>query len=409
MTVEQREALVNPDFGGSVALYLPVMNRGGAETVMLRLATALARRGLKTWLVVHDRHGTLLPEVPSEIQVVDLRVPTGRAMVSANLGAIRPLSRFLRDHHPDVLLTPFPHANLVAVVARRLVDAPTRVVVSEHAPLDSALANHRPWRRAVLQKLIGRLYPLASAVVAVSQGVKRTLTVLGVPGDRIHVLPNPVLADDFQRVAQQPVDHPWFSDPSRPVVIGVGRLGPEKDFATLVRAFARIRHEARARLVLVGEGAERRALEALVTELGLADDVWLAGHQANPCAMIARSRVLVSSSRFEGAPLVVVEAMACGCPIVATSTVGASEMLEDGRYGRIVPIGDPGAMAQAIEDTLRQPIDVEPGRRRAAAFTVENSVAAYLSMFAGLGRRDQAAPAAMKIAADRQTPSAERR
>ena len=391
MTVEQREALVDPAFRGSVALYLPVMDRGGAETVMLRLATALARRGLKTWLVVHDRHGTLIPEVPPEVQVVDLRVSTRRAMVSANIGAIRPLARFLRDHRPDVLMTPFPHANLVAVLARRLADAPTRVVVSEHAPLDNALASHRLWRRVVLEKLIGRLYPCAAAVVAVSQGVKHTLMVLGVPADRIHVLPNPVLAEDFQRAVEQPVDHPWFSDPSRPVVIGVGRLSPEKDFATLVRAFARIRHATRSRLVLVGEGGERPAIEALVTELGLADDVWLAGHQASPCAMIARSRVLVSSSRFEGAPLVVVEALACGCPVVATRTLGASETLEDGRYGRIVPIGDPGAMAQAIEDTLHQPIDSGPGRQRAAVFTVDNSVAAYLSLFAALCRCDQVA------------------
>lgn len=391
MTVEQREALVDPAFRGSVALYLPVADRGGAEIVMLRLAAALARRGLQTWLVVHDLRGTLIPQVPPEVQVVDLGVSRRRAVVSANIGAIRPLARFLRDHRPDVLMTPFPHANLVAVLARRLVDAPTRVVVSEHAPLDHALANHRPWRRVVLEKLIGRLYPLAAAVVSVSHGVKRTLVALGVPGERIHVLPNPVLAGDFQRVAEQPVDHPWFNDLARPVVIGVGRLSPEKDFATLVRAFARVRNATGARLVLVGEGGERPAIEALVAELGLADDVWLAGYQANPCAMIARSRVLVSSSRFEGAPLVVVEAMACGCPIIATNTPGASETLEDGRYGRIVPAGDDGAMAQAIEDTLRQPLDAGPGRQRAAVFTVDNSVAAYLSLFAALCQRDHIA------------------
>jgi glycosyltransferase involved in cell wall biosynthesis len=374
-----------------VALYVPVMNRGGAETVMLRLATGFARRGLKTWLVVHDRNGTLMPDVPPEVQVVDLRVPTGRALLSANIGAILSLSRFLRDHRPDVLMTPFPHANLVAVMARRLVDAPTLVVVSEHAPLDSALANHRAWRRLALEKLIGRLYPWAAAVVSVSQGVKRSLVALGMPGDRIHVLPNPVLAEEFQHLAKQPVDHPWFSDASRPVVIGVGRLGPEKDFATLVRAFARIRHATRARLVLVGEGVERPAIEALVAELGLADDVLLAGYQTNPCAMIAKSRVLVSSSRFEGAPLVVVEALACGCPVVATNTVGASETLENGRYGRIVPIGDPGAMAQGIADTLGEPLDSELGRRHAATFTVERSVAAYLSLFGDLNRREQVA------------------
>ncbi|MCC2676751.1 MAG: glycosyl transferase group 1, partial [Ramlibacter sp.] len=297
---------------------------------------------------------------------------------------IWPLSRFLRDHRPDALMTPFPHTNLLAVVARRLVGAPTRIVLSEHVPLDGALASHPAWRRKVKQKLIGWLYPRAAAVVSVSQGVKRTLVELGVPEERIHVLANPVLGEDFQRLAQQPVDHPWFSDPSRPLVIGVGRLVPEKDFATLLRAFARIRDATGARLVLVGEGPQRPPLEALVAELGLADDVWLAGYQANPCAMIAKSRVLVSSSRFEGFSLVVVEALASGCPVVATATMGASELLEDGRYGRIVPIGDPEAMAQAIAQTLGQPRACEPGQRRAAVFTVENSAAAYLSLFGGL-------------------------
>jgi glycosyltransferase involved in cell wall biosynthesis len=387
MTVEPREPLLNPTFRGSVALYVPVMNPGGVESVMLRLVGAFARRGLKTWLVVHDRAGTLMAQVPAGVEVVDLGVSGGRAKVFASSGAIRPLGRFLRDNRPDALMTPFPHTNLIAVIARRLVDAPTRIVLSEHVPLDGALANHSPWRRKVKKTLIGWLYPRAAAVVSVSHGIKRTLVAVGVPEDRIHVLPNPVLEEDFQHRTQLPVDHPWFGDPSRPLVIGVGRLVPEKDFSTLVRAFARVRVATGARLVLVGEGAERAALERLIVELGLAEDVWLAGHQANPCAMIAKSRVLVSSSRFEGAPLVLVEALACGCPVVATSTVGGSETLENGRYGRIVPIGDPEAMAQAIVDTLREPLDPEPGRLSAAKFTVERSVASYLTLFGDVNRR----------------------
>jgi glycosyltransferase involved in cell wall biosynthesis len=384
MSVDPRGTPDDMAAPASVALYVPALERGGAEAVMLRLATGFARRGIRTWLVVHDKAGTLLPDVPGDLQVVDLHVPAGRALLSANTGAIRPLAAFLREHRPDVLMTPFPHANLVALAARRLADAPTRVVVSEHAPLDRALAGHRRWRRMALQALIGRSYPRASAIVAVSEGVKRSLVALGVPGERIAILPNPVLPEEFWRVAAEPVDHPWFQDRSRPVVIGVGRLEPVKDFATLLRAFARVRDATRARLVVAGDGRERGALEALAAELGIADDVWLAGYQAKPAALVAKSRVLVSSSRFEGAPLVVIEALACGCPVVATMNPGAIEMLEDGRYGRLVPIGDPAAMADAIVEVLRQAPDATAGQQHASAFTVQHSVDRYLALFAGL-------------------------
>ena len=174
------------------------------------------------------------------------------------------------------------------------------------------------------------------------------------------------------------------------MIIGVGRLSPEKDFATLIRAFARVRAATRARLVVVGDGEQEAVLKELIANLGLADDVWLAGHQANPCAMIAKCRVLVSSSRFEGSPLVVVEALGCGCPVVATRTVGAAEILEDGRYGRLVPVGDPDAMAAAIEATLARPHDLAPGRPRAATFGVQRSAAAYLSLFAHLCQQQPA-------------------
>lgn len=388
MTFENREARARSVFRGSVALYVPVVDRGGAEAVMLRLATAFVGKGLKVWLVVHHRAGSLMPMVPTDVEVVDLGVSASLVMVSANLGAILPLCRFLRDHRPDILMTPFPHANLVAVMARRLANAPTRVVLSEHAPLDAALAGHRPWRRAALQRLIGWLYPSAAAVVTVSQGVKRTVMALGVPGTDIHVLANPVLGEDFDSLGQQAVDHPWFRDPSRPVVIGVGRLSPEKDFATLVRAFARLREVTGARLVIVGEGWQRAHLEEIIADLGIADDVWLAGYQANPCAMISKSRVLVSSSCFEGFSLVVVEALACGCPVVATRTAGVGEILEDGRYGRMVPVGDHDAMAAAIAATLAAPPDPALGRSRAGIFTVERSAAAYLALFNRLCRRD---------------------
>jgi glycosyltransferase involved in cell wall biosynthesis len=371
---------VGPDAccsAGSVALYVPHLDVGGIQIVCLRLAKGFTRAGLKVWLVVHDRNGAMVPEVPSDVDLVDLKA-------TRHLAAAWPLRRFLCEQRPQILLSPFPHCNVIATVAQRLAGSPTRLVLSEHVPVDHALAQFNVWHRILLQGLMGGLYRRADAVVAVSEGVRDTLVRLGVPSSHIRILLNPVLDETFETASRQPVDHPWFQDPTGPIVIGIGRLSIEKDFGTLIRAFERLRRSIPARLVIVGPGDQEARLKALVAELGLAEDVWLTGYLANPSALISKSNVLVSSSRYEGSSLVIVEALGCGCPVVATNTVGADAVLQNGLYGRMVPIGDAEAMAEAIAVTLTTPHDPFPGLQRAANFSVEQSVGAYLSLFSEL-------------------------
>lgn len=364
-------------FVGSVAIYHAFMNISGTEIVLQRLASAFASRGCKVWLIVSDPNSRLVPDFSPNVEVVCVET-------SSTARAILPLRRFMREQRPDVMLAAYPLYNMATVIARRLARIPTRLVLTEHTSIDRRFGTYSPWHRRILRWLLPRAYRRADAVVSVSKGVQDSLRWVGIANHRLHTLPNPSVAADFEAVCRQPVDHPWFHDPSWPIVIGVGRLHGDKDFPTLIHAFAQLRRDTRARLVIVGEGPEEAALKMLVDELKLTEDVWFTGYRANPCALIAKSSVLALSSLHEGSPLVLVEALICGCPVVATRTVGALDVLEDGRYGRIVPIGDVEAMAAAIAATIRLPPDVTPGREKAAMFGAERSAEAYLDLFAAL-------------------------
>src|SRR5690606_28508653 len=208
--------------------------------------------------------------------------------------------------------------------------------------------------------LAHRLAPLtyrgADGVIAVSDGVKDALvTVLGVPEGKVATLYNPVVAPELKRLAREDPCHPWFAAGEPPVVLGVGSLTPRKDFATLVRAFARLERPD-ARLVILGEGEERAALQALVAELGLTGRVDLPGFAQNPFAFMSRAAVFVLSSTLEGLPGALVQALACGCPAVATDCPsGPREVLRDGAVGPLVPVGD--------VDPLERRVEQQPGGR----------------------------------------------
>jgi glycosyltransferase involved in cell wall biosynthesis len=236
--------------------------------------------------------------------------------------------------------------------------------------------------------VIGRTYRLADAVVAVSNGVADDLAAfIGLPRDRIQTIYNPVVPANIEELASEPVSHPWFLPGGPPVVMGAGRLRQEKDFPTLVCAFARVRKERPARLVIFGESgydsdpAWEALLMKLAGELGVADDVSLLGWTANLFAYMARAAVFVLSSRWEGLSNVLIEAMACGCPVVSTDCPsGPREILDGGRFGRLVPVGDDLAMAHAIHATLASHPNRQILQDRAACFSTDGQVKPYLEL-----------------------------
>jgi glycosyltransferase involved in cell wall biosynthesis len=374
-----------------LALFLSGLSGGGAQRRMLTLAGAFAARGHRVDIVVPCSRGPFAAQLPPAVRLVALDPVVGRLpgirsrRLLLVLAAVPALASYLRRERPDSVLSTSNPANLACACARRLAGSETPVVLSANIHLSAAIARRaRPWR-PLLRWLARRTYSQADAVVAISGGVADDLpSATGVPRRRVHAIHNPVSIDEIRNRARAPLDHPWFAPGEPPVLLAVGKLAPQKDFPTLLRAFARVRAARRARLVILGEGAQRRKLARLARRLGIASDVALAGFQPNPHAWMARASVFVLSSAWEGFSNALAEALACGCPVVSTDCPsGPAEILEQGALGPLVPVGDPALLAEAILSVLAKPPDRDRLRARAARFSVDASAERYLDVLLG--------------------------
>ena len=373
---------------GRIALYHPALGFGGVERVMLNLARGLVERGLPVDLVPANAQGEFRDQVPKGVRLVDL----GSRRV---IQSLPPLVRYLRREHPAVLLSAADHANTLAVWARKLARVPTRIVISQHTALSYTSRFALGLRGQIAVVAARWTYPYADDFVAVSTGVAEDLArVLKIAPERIHVIPNPVVTPELVQKAQALVEHPWVQPGAPPVITSAGRLWKQKDFPTLIRAFSMVRREIPARLMILGEGPERPQLEQLVRELGLEAEVVLPGYVDNPTAYMRRSAVFALSSAWEGSSIVLVEALVAGVPIVSTDCEsGPREVLDGGRYGALVPVGDVRALADAILLKLKEgkrPFPLEALRR----FELGAVTEAYLRVLSpGAGP-----PAATRIA-----------
>jgi len=355
----------------TIALFLPSLAGGGAEKVFLHLGQGFAERGAEVHLVLARAEGPYLPLVPDSLQVVDL----GASRVLRSLPA---LVCYLRRARPVALLSALDQANVVALWAQKLARVPTRVVVTVHNTPSQATAQARTLSARLMRYWVKPFYPWAHAVVAVSKGVANDLTNwVGVPTDKVRVIYNPIITPELFHKAEEPLDHPWFQPGQPPVIPGAGRLTTQKDFPTLLRAFALVRAQRSARLMILGEGELRADLERLAEQLGIAEDFALPGFVQNPYPYLKRAAVFVLSSRWEGLPTVLVEALALGTPVVSTDCPsGPREILADGKWGRLVPVGDAGKLAEAILETLRQP-KTTVDKQSLLRFTVDYAVEEY--------------------------------
>ena len=368
-----------------LALFLPSLRGGGAERVMVNLARGFVERGLQVDLVLARAEGPYLSQVPKEVRVVDL----GAQRV---LHSLPGLVRYLREERPQAMLSALNHANIVAIWAKLLARVKTRLVVSERTTLSRSTENASSIRVKFIPFLVKAFYPYADVVVAVSRGVAEDLIArIGLTAEKIKVIYNPVVTPELFTKAEEPLDHPWFRPGEPPVILGVGRLTKPKDFPTLIRAFALVRKERPARLMILGEGEERPNLEALVRELGLEEDVALPGFVENPYKYMKRAAVFVLSSRWEGLPTVLIEAMALGTPVVATDCPsGPAEILEGGKWGRLVAVGNETSLARAIILALSKPVNAGELRSRAQLFSVDGVVQLYLDLLGVLRSGSQA-------------------
>lgn len=368
--------------GTRVAIFIPSLRGGGAERAMLLFAEGLLAKGYLVDLLVAQREGPLVSEVPAGARLVDL----GERKVSRTLPK---LTRYLAREKPSALFSTIVNANLVAVLAaqwvRRVHGFHCRVVVRE----SNVVSPKGPlsFARRVSGRLAPWLYGYSDAIISVSKDVAAELSTAAPKlSPRIHTLPNPVVSPKIFALSELDSTHPWLherrnaaSNIAAPLIVAAGRLHPQKDFPTLLKAFAILRAERSARLIILGEGEQRAQLEALVTELGLADCVSLPGFAANPYPYFRHADSFVLSSVYEGMPNVMLQALAFGTPVVATRChSGAQEVLTDAAFGRLVTPGDSQAMAAAISECLRMPRSREAIEFVAEHFSVTHATDEYL-------------------------------
>jgi glycosyltransferase involved in cell wall biosynthesis len=287
--------------------------------------------------------------------------------------------RYLRAERPAALLSPFEVTSAIAIVAKRISGAATRIVVRVSVNLSQ---NKRVrWKKILERVVISILYPVADGIVTVSQGVADDLSTYSLlPLHDVRVIYNPVVSDRLSRLMEEPVEHPFLMDLSYPVVLGVGRFVEQKDFPTLIKAFNIVRETIPSRLIILGDGNDRDVLESLIGSLGLNDCVDLPGFTLNPFSFMKRASVFVLSSKWEGLPGTLIQALACGCPVVSTNCLsGPSEILKGGEYGHLVSVGDIQAMATGIEAVLKGDFR-EPPEGWLDQFTLSTVIPQYESI-----------------------------
>jgi glycosyltransferase involved in cell wall biosynthesis len=399
-----------------LGLFFRHLEHGGIARVLTSLAREFVRHRADVDLIVGSGKGPLRGIVPGGVNLVELDRTGGLvarcAVALADPGGlpalirarwhtkelppttplVPALARYLRRRRPTALLAASVYENLDAVRARSLSLVRTRLVLSEHAALSAHLGGRGSRRFERVMGQVRRLYPRADKVVTVSSGVAQDLRAAsGLPESLLEVIHNPVWTEALEARAAEPVADPWFAPGAPPVILGTGRLVEQKDFRTLVRAFALVRARRGARLVVLGSAlddettrARQRELHRLAAQLGVADDIRLPGSVPDALPCMARAAVFALSSRYEGFGNVLVEALACGTPVVSTDCAsGPAEILEQGRWGRLVPVGDAEAMAAAILATLDAPVDRDALRKRAMAFSVDRAADRYLKLLLG--------------------------
>lgn len=361
-----------------ISVFLQDLAGGGAERVMVNLCGGLASAGMSVDLVLVRQEGPFLGDVSPAVRIVDL----GTRRVIRSIG---PLARYLKRERPRAVLSALPHVNVAAILAVGLARTGTRVVITEHSYPEHARREQSLSLARFGFSLMPWLYRRADEIVAVSRGVADNLAdVARLDRNRIRTIYNAVVNPGLESLAAQPVNHPWFEPGKPPVILAVGRLVEAKAFETLIKAFACLRRRRDARLVILGDGPQRPMLEASVHRLGLVAEVSLPGFQSNPYAWMSRAAVLALSSTREGLPTVLIEAMACGTPVVATDCkCGPAEVLEGGRYGAMVPVGDAEALATAIDRTIQCPLSPEQLQERAGLFSLDSIVKEYIPLLLG--------------------------
>jgi len=360
---------------------------------VLRLAKGLIDRGHSVDILVFSAVGPLAHLVPSEARLFPLehsrldhishfhnRLHLARHFGIKVLGFLWAelpdyanfMAKYIDRKNPDCILPSLEKAKSAACMASIFTKFKPPLIIPI---IHSNLAN-RKWKWRSLYSI---LFPSVDHVVTVSDGVADSVvSEIGLSPEKITRIYNPVFSEEIEDLAKTVPDHPWLNEDEVPVILAAGRLARVKDFPTLLHAFERVAKNRKVRLIIIGEGSWRKRLEKMVKKLNIESAVSLPGWVPNPYAYMSRASLFVLSSRYEGLANVLIEALACGCPCVSTDCPsGPAEILDDGRFGLLVPVGDVPALSTAMERLLDYPSNKDILVARAKEFSVEAAAEQY--------------------------------
>lgn len=370
-----------------VAFYLDALQGYGADRILVKIANGLVKRGIQVDFILSKPTNKASQPIHPAIQLFDLA--SSRLNVGKN---VLRLAKHLHTHQPDVLFSSIHFNNVTAATALVLSGAKSKLVVRQANTLRHQLKSYSFPIGLALGLCTRLTYKRADLIISQSKGMSRDIIAfMKADVRKVQLVHNPTITPSIFKQAQQPTSHIWFDQKDKPIVLAGGRLKPQKDFTTLIHAFAKVRQQiSDARLVILGEGPQRQVLENLVAQLGIAEYVDLVGFQENPYAFIAMADVFVLSSQYEGLPNILIEALALGKEIVATDCdSGPAEILKYGRYGKLVPTDDPDQMADAILDSLEEPFACSRQLQSIEDFNQDSQVEKYVGIFSRLLEEDK--------------------
>jgi len=370
----------------TIAFFIPSLEGGGAEKNIINFFKNLNESEYNVSLILAEKQGDFLKFVPTWVKIFDLKTKS-RAYFLIFLKLIE----YFKNESPDILVSAFPHFNIICLIAKQVAKSKTKIIITEHINLSSLSKNASSVfnsfiSRFVLPFFVKSFYPKSDAIICVSNGVAEDLLKIAKENLEITVINNPIDIEEIEVLAKEPVDNKWFLEKEIPVLTMAGRLNKQKDYPTAFQALKLINKKRKVRLVVLGKGPEEQKLKELALNLGLSDKVLFLGFQNNPYKYISKSSIFVLSSVAEGFGNVLVEAMACGVPVISTDCpFGPNEIIENNENGILVSVGDSVAIANTVlkildEEVFKNKLIIE-GKTRAKYFSAKTSVEKYKNIF----------------------------
>ncbi len=386
----------------TVAIFIQSLQGGGAERSTVNLANGLARAGVKIDLLLGNTDGVFTGDVSDKVNIVKIdKTPLWRSLFSVSpitlfflfllfllpgspkpLRVVPALTAYLTRNRPAALMSVLDYGNVASIVAAESARTGARVVIGQRNYLSEEYKRRAGWRRMLVKPTLGHFYKKANAIVAVSKAAAQDLSeTLSIDDEKVFAVYNAVANDDLRRRSQEELAHAWYGESRPPVILAAGKLKPQKDFVTLLKAFRKVKDVVDCRLVILGTGPQASELKTLAEDLKIEPFVSFEGFSDNPFKYMRNSDLFVLSSAYEGLPGVLIQALACGCPVVSTDCPsGPDEILEGGEFGDLVPVGDEVALADAIIANLRRPHDRRRLAQRGAFFSEEAALSGYLDV-----------------------------